>query len=86
MTSVDEVWERVRSVIVDVFGDDDVVLGPETTADDVDGWDSVSNLEVMIALEREFGIRFSTGEMASIENVGQLVERIATHVARDQAT
>ena len=86
MTSVDEVWERVRSVIVDVFGDDDVVLGPETTAADVDGWDSVSNLEVMIALEREFGIRFSTGEMASIANVGQLVERIVAHVGRGPAT
>jgi len=80
MTSEAEIWERVREVIVDVFGDEDVVLEPETTAADVEGWDSVTNMEVMIALEREFGIRFSTGEMAAVENVGQLVERIGAQL------
>ena len=57
--------------------EDEVVLEASTTAADVDGWDSVSNMEVMIALEEEFGIRFSTGEMAAVKNLGQLVERIA---------
>jgi acyl carrier protein len=76
MTTENEVFRRVRLVIARVFGDDDVVVTPSTTASDMEGWDSVSNIEVLIALEREFAIRFSTGEMASSENVGQLVELI----------
>jgi acyl carrier protein len=59
-----------------VFGDDDIVVTPATTASDIEGWDSVSNIEVLIALEREFALRFSTGEMASSANVGQLMELI----------
>ena len=60
--------------------DDDVVLKPSTVASDVDGWDSVSNIELMVALEKEFEIRFNTGEMASLANVGQLLQRIATRL------
>jgi acyl carrier protein len=77
MTTVDAVLTRVRKVIARVFGDDGVVVELATTAPDVDGWDSMSNIEVLVALEREFGIRFHTGEMATLANVGQLVTLIA---------
>lgn len=77
MTTEDQVLSRVRRVIASVFGDDDVVVESSTTAADVEGWDSVSNIEVLVALEREFGIRFNTGEMATLANVGQLVTLIA---------
>jgi acyl carrier protein len=77
MTTEDQVLSRVRRVIASVFGDDDVVVEASTTAADVEGWDSVSNIEVLVALEREFGIRFNTGEMATLANVGQLVTLIA---------
>ena len=77
MTTEDAILTRVRAVIARVFGDDNVAIESSTTAADVDGWDSVRNIEVMVALENEFGIRFNTGEMATLANVGQLVTRIA---------
>ena len=77
MTTEDAILARVRGVIAKVFGDDDVVVELSTTAADVEGWDSVSNIEVLVALEREFGIRFNTGEMATVANVGELVTLIA---------
>ena len=64
-----------------VFGDDDLVVEPSTTAADVEGWDSVSNIVVLVALEREFGIRFNTGEMAALANVGQLVALITDRLS-----
>jgi acyl carrier protein len=76
MTAEDSVLVRVRGVIAAVFDADDVVVDASTTAADIDGWDSVSNIEVLVALEREFGIRFNTGEMATLANVGQLVALI----------
>jgi acyl carrier protein len=72
----DAVLMRVRGVIASVFGED-VAVESSTTAADVEGWDSVSNIEVLVALEREFGIRFNTGEMAALPNVGHLVTLIA---------
>ncbi len=77
MNAGDTIFQRLGRFLADYFGLDGLVLEPEMTADDVEGWDSVSNIALMIALEEEFGIRFNTGEMASIENVGQLAERIA---------
>jgi acyl carrier protein len=76
MTTEDAVLARVRGVIARMFDDDNVIVESSTTATDVEGWDSVSNIELMVALEREFGIRFNTGEMATLANVGQLVTLI----------
>ena len=81
MTS-EEVWTRLRKVIGEVFEDENVVLEPTSTAADVEGWDSISNIELMVTLEKEFGIRFNTGEMASLANVGLLAERIMAHLDR----
>ncbi|HET9360291.1 MAG TPA: acyl carrier protein [Vicinamibacterales bacterium] len=84
MTTGIDVLERVRLVIARVFGDDDVVVTRSTTASDVEGWDSVSNIEVLVALEREFAVRFNTGEMATLANVGQLVELIEMRLRRGE--
>lgn len=84
MTTGIDVLERVRLVIARVFGDNDVVVTRSTTASDVEGWDSVSNIEVLVALEREFAVRFNTGEMATLANVGQLVELIELRLRRGE--
>ena len=85
MTAEDRVLARVGGVIAKVFGDDDLKIDWSTTAADVDGWDSVSNIEVLVALEQEFGIRFNTGEMASLDNVGQLVTLIVERSRRTES-
>lgn len=73
-------WDRLVSVLRDFFEDDELVVDATTTAADVDGWDSVATVELMVTIEREFGIRFRTGEMARLENVGQLHDRILQHL------
>jgi acyl carrier protein len=80
MTAENSVLVRVRGVIAAVFDVDHVVVDLSTTAADIEGWDSVSNIELLVALEREFGIRFNTGEMATLANVGELVAVIATRL------
>jgi acyl carrier protein len=54
-----------------VFGDDDIVLTETSTAGDVDGWDSLMHLNVVIALEKRFGVRFSTAEISLLKEEGQ---------------
>jgi acyl carrier protein len=68
-----DVWERIQTVFHDVFSDDTIAVGSETTAQDIDGWDSLANIRLIVAVEREFKIRFSPIEISRLENVGQLV-------------
>lgn len=73
--------EEVTAVIRDVFGDDELVLTPTSTAADVDGWDSLMHLNVIIALEKRFKVRFSTAEISDLKedgkNIGSILDLIS---------
>jgi acyl carrier protein len=77
---VSDLIAEVNGVIRDVFGDDDIALTETSTAGDVDGWDSLMHLNVVIALEKRFGVRFSTAEIAFLKeegsNLGTIVRLI----------
>lgn len=66
-----ELLDQITAVIRDVFGDDDIVVSETSSAEDVDGWDSLMHLNVVIALEKRFGIRFSTAEISLMKEEGQ---------------
>jgi acyl carrier protein len=78
---VTELLQELTVVVRGVFGDEDIVLTEASTAEDVDGWDSLMHLNVVIALEKRFGVRFSTAEIAVMkedgQNIGSLVAMIA---------
>ena len=71
-----EIFSRLTDIFHDVFDDDDIELTPDMTADDVDEWDSLSHIRLIVAAEREFGVSFSSSEVANLENVGQFVALI----------
>lgn len=70
------IWAELSGVFRDVFADDEITLRPETTAEDVEEWDSLTNVQLLMEIERRFGLRFSTGEIANLKNVGELVAAI----------
>ena len=78
----DDLWNRLTALIGAHFGAEPAALRPETTAEEVEGWDSVSHIAFLGALERELGVRFHTGEMADLTNVGDLFARVSKAVAR----
>jgi acyl carrier protein len=69
----DEIWAALTEVFHEVFDDDEIVIGPETTTDDIEDWDSVTHVQLIVTVEERFGVRFNTGEIAGLENVGQMV-------------
>jgi acyl carrier protein len=76
------IWSRLTALCREIFEDDAIVLGPGTTAADIEGWDSLTNVQLMVALEKAFaGLRFSTGELAGLRNAGDLVAAIKAHLA-----
>lgn len=71
-----QIYDALTQVFRDVFDDDDIVLTPETTADDIDGWDSQAHVNLTVAAEVRFDVRFRTAELESLHNVGEFVRLI----------
>jgi acyl carrier protein len=72
-----EILKGLTEICRENFGDDSLVLSPEMTADDVEGWDSFNHINVLVAAEMRFGIKFQTAEVEGLRDVGQLVKLIA---------
>ncbi len=73
---MDEIFERLNTVFRDFFDDEDIELDEDTTADDIDDWDSLNHITLMAAVEDEFGIRFTMGEVSGMKNVGEMAQII----------
>lgn len=72
----DDIFLQVRDIIADVLDQPDLQLTPDTTADNVDGWDSFNHINIVVAVESHFGIKINTAEIEELRNVGELVHLI----------
>lgn len=72
----DETYAALTDLFREVFADDDIVLTPETTAADIEGWDSFTHLSLIVSVETRFGVRIKTTEIDKLRNVGDLVNSI----------
>ena len=75
-----DILAKVQEVFRDELEVEDLVLTDETTADDVEEWDSLSHVQLVVALEKAFGIKFTSREILSWDNVGDLVDCISKKV------
>ena len=79
MTDIDS---RLADVFRTTFADESLELAPEMTADDIPGWDSIAHIHLIFAVEEEFGIKLSTQDLESLDDIGALQAAIARHLAR----
>jgi acyl carrier protein len=68
--------EQLTPIFRQVFDDDDIVLSRQTTADDIDAWDSLSHMNLVMAVELAFKVRFALGELQALKNVGDLADLV----------
>lgn len=73
---MDSIYERLNGVFRDVFDDDSIEVSAETTAEDIEDWDSLNHITLIDAVESEFGVRFTMGEVSGMKNVGEMAEII----------
>ena len=76
---LNEVGVIIRDVL-DPLDDNKLKIGLETTADQTEGWDSFNHINIVVAIEQHFGVKFKTAEIESLRNVGELVALIARKV------
>ena len=73
-----EIYKRLTEVFRDVFDDETIEINDNTTANDIQDWDSIEHITLVGAVENEFGIRFKMGEVSTMKNVGEMVDIIAS--------
>ena len=70
---MEDTWGRVQNVFRDVFDEDTLELQEGMTAADVENWDSLTHINLIVGIEREFKVKFTTAEVTSLKNVAELV-------------
>ena len=75
-----DLQERLNRVFCEVFDDDTIRISPAMMASDVDGWDSLSHVNLIVAIEARFAIRFSQKELLTFKNVGDLLNSIRSKI------
>ena len=71
-----DILAKVQEVFQDILDNEEIELTLDTTAEDIEEWDSLSHVQLVNAIEKEFGIRFTSKEIMSWTNVGDMIESI----------
>jgi len=75
-----QILKEITTIFADILDDEELVLTPSTVATDVEGWDSLSHVLLVVAVEKHFKIRFSSKEIQSWKNIGELIESVAVKI------
>ncbi len=78
--SREEVMERLNGVFIDLFDDESIKINDNTTANDIEDWDSLEHINLIVAIEQEFNIKFNMNEVTSMKNVGEMVDIITSRI------
>jgi acyl carrier protein len=77
----DTVWNDLTAIFRDSLDNDSLTLKEETTANDVEGWDSITHVLIVVAVEKKFRVKFTAGEIQRLKNVGELASLIRSRMA-----
>ena len=77
----DNVWNDLTAIFRESLDNDSLVLTETTTAKDVEGWDSISHVLIVVAVEKKFRVKFTAGEIQQLQNAGDLAALIRRKLA-----
>lgn len=73
-----KILAEVQEIFQDVLDNEDIELAAKTVADDIEEWDSLSHIQLIVAIEKHFKFKFTSKEILSWKNVGEMIDCIAT--------
>ncbi len=76
----EEVFETLNGVFQDVFDDTSITVNDNTTSEDIEDWDSLEHINLIAAVEQEFGMKFSMGQVVTMKNVGEMADIILSQI------
>lgn len=78
----EEVFEKLNGVFQEVFDDENILVGETTTSSDIEDWDSLEHINLIVAVEKCFSIKFNMGEVTTMKNVGAMVDIILERIKK----
>ncbi|MBR2756418.1 MAG: acyl carrier protein [Lachnospiraceae bacterium] len=72
----EKIYETLNEIFQDVFDDEDIVVDAGTNSDTIEDWDSLEHINLVVAIEKAFGLKLSMDEVTGMKNVGEMVEII----------
>lgn len=72
----EKIYEKLNEIFRDIFDDEDIVVTPETNSDSIEDWDSLEHINLVVAIEKAFDLKFSMDEVTGMKDVGEMVEII----------
>ncbi|WMC91744.1 acyl carrier protein [Kineothrix sp. MB12-C1] len=76
----EEVFITLNEVFRDVFDDEEITVNEATTSEDIEDWDSLEHINLIAAVEQEFGMKFSMGQVVTMKNVGEMADIILSQI------
>lgn len=78
--SREEIYEQLNEVFRDVFDDDTIEVNDQTTSRGIEDWDSLEHINLIAAIETQFGMKFTMGQVVTMKNVGEMVDIISSQI------
>lgn len=78
---MEEIIAKLQTVFRDVLDNDEIILSTSSSAEDIEEWDSLSHIQLIVAVEKAFKIRFNSKEILSWKNVGEMTQSIQNHLS-----
>ena len=82
MNNHTEILSRLTRVFYETFDDESIILSNEMTAKDVEDWDSINHITLVLAVEKEFGVLLNAAEVGTLENVGQMLDLLVARASK----
>ncbi len=76
----EEVFKTLSEVFQDVFDDETITVNETTTSEDIEDWDSLEHINLIAAVEQEFGMKFTMGQVVTMKNVGEMADIIISRI------
>ena len=77
----EEIMAAITEIFQNVFDDDTLILGPETTAEEIEDWDSLEQINLLVAMEHRFHIKFKLDDVSALQNVGDMIALVESMTA-----
>ena len=71
-----DILKKLEVIFRDVFDDEDIVITNESNAAQIEDWDSLSHIRLVVAIEKQFDVKFAFGELQDLKNVGEMIDLI----------
>ncbi len=72
----EQILTQIKTIFIDVFENENIIIDQNTKATDIDEWDSLTHIQLVVLMEKEFNIRFTTLEIQNWKNIGEIIDCI----------